>query len=137
MDKNHLFEQSVIDTLFENGLMGMEIETELGGSGCNFMTTMLVVEELSKVDPAVAALVDIHNTLVNSLLRKVGNKAQKEKYLPLLAQKYVRIKKMLKNKSLLTNIFFRLEVLLLLNHQLVLMHLLLKPPPKKKVPITS
>lgn len=88
MDKNHLFEQSVIDTLFENGLMGMEIETELGGSGCNFMTTMLVVEELSKVDPAVAALVDIHNTLVNSLLRKVGNKAQKEKYLPLLAQKY-------------------------------------------------
>lgn len=105
MDKNHLFEQSVLDTLFENGLMGMEIETELGGSGCNFMTTMLVVEELSKVDPAVAALVDIHNTLVNSLLRKVGNKAQKEKFLPLLAQKYVRMKIYIYKKKFTYNLF--------------------------------
>lgn len=89
MDQNSQFEQSVIDGLFANGLMGIEIDTELGGSGCNFMTTMIVVEELSKVDPAVAAYVDIHNTLVNSLLKKVGNKAQKEKYLPQLASKYV------------------------------------------------
>lgn len=88
MDENNLFEKSVINELFQNGLMGIEIPTELGGSGCNFMTTMLVVEELSKVCPAVAALVDIHNTLVCSLLMKVGNKEQKEKYLPKLAQEY-------------------------------------------------
>jgi len=88
MDQEHKFDPSVIKAVFENGLMGMEIDTELGGSGCNFMTTILVVEELAKVDPAVAALVDIHNTLVNSLLMKVGNKAQKEKYLPKLAQEY-------------------------------------------------
>uniref|UniRef100_A0A1B0DIZ0 Short/branched chain specific acyl-CoA dehydrogenase, mitochondrial n=1 Tax=Phlebotomus papatasi TaxID=29031 RepID=A0A1B0DIZ0_PHLPP len=87
MDENNLFEQSIIDELFAQGLMGIEIPTELGGSGCNFMTNIIVVEELSKVDPAVAAYVDIHNTLVNSLLMKVGSQAQKEKYLPLLAQK--------------------------------------------------
>ncbi|XP_059619119.1 short/branched chain specific acyl-CoA dehydrogenase, mitochondrial [Phlebotomus argentipes] len=87
MDENNLFEQSIIDELFAQGLMGIEIPVELGGSGCNFMTNIIVVEELSKVDPAVAAYVDIHNTLVNSLLMKVGSKAQKEKYLPLLAQK--------------------------------------------------
>lgn len=68
--------------------MGLEVDTDLGGSGCNFFTTILVVEELAKVDPAVAALVDIHNTLVVSLLKKVGRKDQKEKYLPLLSQKY-------------------------------------------------
>lgn len=88
MDELSLFEDSVLQGLFDNGLMGIEIDTELGGSGCNFLTTMLVVEELSKVDPAVAAYVDIHNTLVCSLLKKVGSKEQKEKYLPLLAQKY-------------------------------------------------
>lgn len=88
MDQTNQFEQSIIDGLFANGLMGIETDTELGGSGCNFMTTILVVEELAKVDPAVAAYVDIHNTLVNSLLKKVGSKEQKEKYLPLLATKY-------------------------------------------------
>lgn len=88
MDEEHKFDPSVVEAVFQNGLMGMEIDTELGGSGCNFFTTILVVEELSKVDPAVAALVDIHNTLVNSLMIKVGTKEQKEKYLPKLAQEY-------------------------------------------------
>lgn len=86
MDNNNCFEKSVIDALFENGLMGIEIGNDYGGSECNFMTTMLVVEELSKVDPSVAAFVDIHNTLVNNLVMKVANKVQKEKYLPMLAQ---------------------------------------------------
>jgi len=87
MDENNLFEPSVVQALFDNGLMGIEIGSDYGGSECNFMTTMLVVEELSKVDPSVAAFVDIHNTLVNNLVMKVANKKQKEKYLPLLAQK--------------------------------------------------
>jgi len=88
MDQEHKFDPSVVKAVFDNGLMGIEVDSELGGSGCNFITTILVVEELSKVDPAVAALVDIHNTLVNSLMIKVGNKEQKEKYLPKLAQEY-------------------------------------------------
>lgn len=88
MDDNNQFEPSVIKTLFDNGLMGIEIGSDHGGSECNFLTTMLVVEELSKVDPSVAAFVDIHNTLVNNLVMKVGNQAQKDKYLPLLAQQY-------------------------------------------------
>lgn len=88
MDAESLFDPSVTQAMFENGLMGIEIPTEHGGSGCNFMTTMLVVEELSKVDPSVGAYVDIHNTLVCSLLMKVGNEEQKAKYLPKLAQEY-------------------------------------------------
>lgn len=69
--------------------MGLEIPTEYGGAGCNFMSTILTVEEVAKVDGAVAALVDIHNTLVNSLIIKVASKEQKQKYLPKLAQNYV------------------------------------------------
>lgn len=70
-------------------LMGLEVPSELGGTGTNFMTTILAVEEIAKVDGAVAALVDIHNTLVNSLIKKVATQEQKEKYLPKLAQEYV------------------------------------------------
>lgn len=70
-------------------LMGIEINNEYGGAGCNFMTCIQVVEEISKVDPGVGALVDIHNTLVNPVFQNYGNKEQKEKYLPLLASKMV------------------------------------------------
>lgn len=88
MDEEHKFDPSVMKAVFENGLMGIEVDPDLGGSGCNFLTTILVVEELSKVDPAVAAFVDIHNTLVVSLMMKVGSEEQKKKYLPKLAQEY-------------------------------------------------
>lgn len=69
--------------------MGLEIPTDYGGTGANFMSTILTVEEVAKVDGAVAALVDIHNTLVNSLIIKVASEEQKRKYLPKLAQNYV------------------------------------------------
>lgn len=69
--------------------MGIEIDTEYGGSGCKFMTTILTVEEIAKVDPAVAVWVDIQNTLVNAVIKKLGTKEQKEKYLPQLATNMV------------------------------------------------
>jgi short-chain 2-methylacyl-CoA dehydrogenase len=69
--------------------MGIEAKEEYGGSGCNFMTAILTVEELSKVDAAVAALVDIHNTLVVSLMNKLGTKEQQDKYIPMLATQCV------------------------------------------------
>lgn len=71
--------------------MGIEIPEKYGGSGCNFMTTILSVEEVAKVDGSVAALIDIHNTLVNSLIKKVATEEQKKRYLPRLAQDYVSI----------------------------------------------
>lgn len=66
--------------------MGTEVPAEYGGTGSNFMTTILAVEEIAKVDGAVATLVDVHNTLVNSLVIKVATHEQKQKYLTQLAQ---------------------------------------------------
>lgn len=71
--------------------MGIETPTEYSGSGCGFLTMMLVVEELSRVDPSVAAFVDIHNTLVNSLFMKLGTEEQKQKYLTKLCTEYVSL----------------------------------------------
>lgn len=48
MDKEHKLDEGLVKALFENGLMGVEAESAYGGSECNFMTMMLVVEELSK-----------------------------------------------------------------------------------------
>lgn len=89
MENNGFIKQSVVDMLFQNGLMGIEIDSEYGGAGCNFMTTILTVEEISKVDPSVGILVDLQNTLINNIIIKLGTKEQKEKYLPLLASSMV------------------------------------------------
>lgn len=61
--------------------MGIEIDPEYGGTGSTFFASILVIEELAKVDPSVAVLCDIQNTLINVLFTKLGTPAQKEKYL--------------------------------------------------------
>ncbi|XP_033222309.1 short/branched chain specific acyl-CoA dehydrogenase, mitochondrial [Belonocnema kinseyi] len=86
MEKEGRLDDGLVKSLFENGMMGIEVPTEYGGSGSNFMSAILAVEELAKVDGAVAAFVDIHNTLVNSLFIKIASPEQKEKYLTRLAQ---------------------------------------------------
>jgi short/branched chain acyl-CoA dehydrogenase len=69
--------------------MGIDIETEYGGSGLSFFASVLAVEEIAKVDPSLSIFVHIQNTLVNALIRKVGTEEQKQKYLPILTQNVV------------------------------------------------
>jgi len=86
MEREGRIDDGVFQKLFENGLMGIEIPIEYGGTGSNFMSTVLTIEEISKVDAAVATPLDIQNTLINSLILKIGSEEQKRKYLPRLAR---------------------------------------------------
>lgn len=85
MDEAESMDKSVIQAMFDNGLMGIETPEELGGAGASFTSAILVVEELAKIDPSVSVMNDVHNTLVNTCIRTWGSKELKEKYLPLLA----------------------------------------------------
>jgi alkylation response protein AidB-like acyl-CoA dehydrogenase len=85
MDRNQAFDLEILPQLFELGLMGIEIPEELGGAGSTFFTSILVVEELSRVDPAVGVLVDVQNTLFINALIRWGSEAQKAEFLPRLA----------------------------------------------------
>lgn len=89
MEKDGRIDDGLLRKLFENGLMGIEIPVEYGGTGSNFMSTILTIEEIAKVDAAVSIPVDIQNTLINSLICKVGSEEQKRKYLSVLAQNTV------------------------------------------------
>jgi len=71
--------------------MGIEIPSEFGGAESSFTSAVLTIEELAKVDPSVSVMCDVHNTLVNTVVRKYGTKEQREKYLPLLAQSKVSL----------------------------------------------
>ncbi|XP_065339318.1 short/branched chain specific acyl-CoA dehydrogenase, mitochondrial-like [Cloeon dipterum] len=89
MDEEEKIDAGVLQALFDNGLMGIEVPDEYGGTGASFFSSMLVVEELSRIDASVAAACDVHNTLVVNLMAQLGNEEQKKKYLPRLSQDMV------------------------------------------------
>jgi alkylation response protein AidB-like acyl-CoA dehydrogenase len=89
MDREAKLPRSLVDELFELGIMGIEIPEEFGGAGGTFFHAVLVVEELSRVDTSVGVLVDVQNTLcVNAVLRW-GSDDQKKRILPGLAARQV------------------------------------------------
>jgi alkylation response protein AidB-like acyl-CoA dehydrogenase len=89
MDKDAQIPRSIVNKCFDLGIMGVEIPEQYGGAGATFFMSVLVVEELARVDASVAVLVDVQNTLVNNALLRWGTEAQKAKYFPRLASKWV------------------------------------------------
>jgi len=89
MDEHAKIPRSLVDRLFELGVMGIEIPESYGGSGGTFFHAVLAVEELSRVDPSVGVLVDVQNTLVINALLRWGNDDVKRRYLPRLASNTV------------------------------------------------
>ena len=85
MDEHAKIPRSLVDQLFELGVMGIEIPETFGGSGGTFFHSVLAVEELSRVDPSVGVLVDVQNTLVINAVLRWGNDDLKRRYLPKLA----------------------------------------------------
>ena len=89
MDEDSKIPRELIDACFELGVMGVEIPDEHGGAGATFFMSILAVEQLARVDPSVAVLVDVQNTLCNNAILRWGSQAQQAKYFPLLASKWV------------------------------------------------
>lgn len=52
-------ETDIIKECFEQGIMGIEIPVEYGGSGLSFTSSVIAIEELAKIDPAVSVMVDV------------------------------------------------------------------------------
>lgn len=85
MDREGALRPEVIPSLFEMGLMGIEIPEAQGGAGASFFMSILAIEELARIDPTVAVICDVQNTLVINAVRKFGTTAQQERLLAKLA----------------------------------------------------
>jgi alkylation response protein AidB-like acyl-CoA dehydrogenase len=85
MDDEQQFAAGLVKQLGELGLLGIEVPEELGGAGGSFFDSVLAIEAISTVDPAVAVLVDVHNTLVVNALRRWASQEQQKQWLPRLA----------------------------------------------------
>jgi alkylation response protein AidB-like acyl-CoA dehydrogenase len=89
MDEHAKVPRSLVDELFGLGVMGIEIPESFGGAGATFFHSVLAVEALSQVDPAVGLLIDVQNTLVSNAFMRWGTDEMKRRYLPALATKSV------------------------------------------------
>ncbi len=89
MDEAQKLDSDILRQLFELGLMAIEAPLELGGAGASFFSAVLAVEEIARVDPAVAVMVDVQNTLAVNALLRWGSTEQQRLYLPRMAQQTV------------------------------------------------
>ncbi|KAJ6447206.1 acyl-CoA dehydrogenase, mitochondrial precursor [Purpureocillium lavendulum] len=85
MDEAEAMDPALVEQLFEQGLMGVEIPEEYGGAGMNFTSAIIGIEELARADPSVSVMVDVHNTLCNTAILNYASPALKKKWLPRLA----------------------------------------------------
>src|SRR5271170_6517638 len=86
MDEAGAFRKELIKEIFELGLMSIDVPEEYGGQGGYFFQSILAIEELAKVDPSAAVIVDVQNTLFNNAILRWATEDQKRKYLPRLGK---------------------------------------------------
>lgn len=85
MDENEKVSPELLSQFFDLGLMGVAVPEEYNGQGGSFFSSIIAVEELSRVDASVGVIVDVQNTLVTNAIMLWASEEQKKKYLTRLA----------------------------------------------------
>jgi butyryl-CoA dehydrogenase len=81
-DEKHAFPYDVVAKMGELGLFGLSIPEEWGGSGGDFTSLCLAIEELARGDASIAITLEAGVGLGIAPIYRFGNEEQKRKYLP-------------------------------------------------------
>src|SRR5215211_2531183 len=85
-DREHRFPREVFVKLAELGLMGVCVPEEYGGAGANFLSYVLVLEELSRADAGVGVTVAVHTSACTLPILTWGTEEQRSRFVPPLAR---------------------------------------------------
>jgi butyryl-CoA dehydrogenase len=85
IDKEHMFPAEVVKMLGELGFMGVAIPEEYGGAGMDYVSYVLIMEEISRVCASTGIIVSVNNSLACHPIYTFGTEEQKRKYLVPLA----------------------------------------------------
>ncbi len=85
-DREHRFPRELFGKLAELGLMGACVAEEYGGAGADFLSYILVLEELSRADAGVGVTVAVHTSAVTLPILRFGTDEQKSRFVPPLAR---------------------------------------------------
>ena len=84
-DRERRFPAEVFEKLGELGLMGVCVPEELGGAGADFLSYILVLEELSRADAGVGVTVAVHTSAATLPVVAFGSDEQRQRFVPPLA----------------------------------------------------
>ncbi|MFB0565951.1 MAG: acyl-CoA dehydrogenase family protein [Candidatus Aminicenantaceae bacterium] len=84
-DEKGKWPEDLTKKLGEMGLLGIVIPQEYSGVGYSNVDYVIILEEISKVDPSTGLVVAAHNSLCSNHLNLFANEEQKKKYLTRLA----------------------------------------------------
>ncbi len=85
-DRAHGFPQALLASLAELGLLGVCIPEDDGGAGADFVSYILVLEELSRADAGVGVTVAVHTSACTLPLLQFGTDEQRARFVPPLAR---------------------------------------------------
>ena len=85
-DREHRFPHELFPKLAELGLMGVCVPEEYGGAGADFVSYILVLEELSRADAGVGVTVAVHTSAVTLPILAFGTEEQRARFVPALAR---------------------------------------------------
>jgi hypothetical protein len=85
-DESQEFPMEAFKKMAQLGFLGTLAPTELGGAGLGATENAIIIEEIARVDPAVALSLAAHNGLCSSHINKFASDELREKYLPALAR---------------------------------------------------
>src|SRR5436305_806261 len=85
-DREHRFPRDLFSRLAELGLMGVCVPEEYGGAGADFVSYILVLEELSRADAGVGVTVAVHTSAATLPILSFGTDEQKSRFVPPLAR---------------------------------------------------
>ena len=86
IDESQKFPREVMRKAGELGFLGIIFPEEYGGAGLGYTEYVIVVTELSRVDPSVGISVAAHNSLCSNHIYKFGNEEQRRRWLVPLAK---------------------------------------------------
>jgi alkylation response protein AidB-like acyl-CoA dehydrogenase len=82
LDENEDFSVELTEKMGDLGLFGTIVDPKFGGQGMDYLSYIIAVEELARVDGSQAATIAAHNSLGAGPLYYFGSEAQKKQYLP-------------------------------------------------------
>jgi alkylation response protein AidB-like acyl-CoA dehydrogenase len=85
-DREHSFPRDLYTRLAELGLMGVCVPEEYGGAGADFVSYVLVLEELSRADAGVGVTVAVHTSAATLPILMFGSDEQRARFVPPLAR---------------------------------------------------
>jgi butyryl-CoA dehydrogenase len=85
-DENETFDLAIFNKMAELGLTGIPWPEEYGGIGADYLSYVIAVEELSRVDSSVGVTLSAHTSLAGWPIYKFGNEEQKQKFLRPMAE---------------------------------------------------